>query len=115
MVSFYSVLSVAFTLHKTFRGGEFMNWNSTIKVVDRHGNPVVGARVVVTEFMSKSLRRLKEQNRLSTDPMRGTTDPKGYVYMNLRYEFKAEVAIDGRIYGVFLLNTGADITIRIKD
>ena len=89
--------------------------NASIKVIDRRGNPVVGARVVVTEFMSKSLRRLKEQNRLDTSPMRGTTDPKGCVYMNLHYEFKAEVVIYGRIHGVFLLDIGTNITIRIKD
>lgn len=89
--------------------------NASIKVLDRRGNSVIGARVVVTEFMSKSLRRLKEQNRLDTSPMRGTTDSKGCVYMNLHYEFKAEIAVNGRIYGVFLLDIGTHITIRMKD
>ncbi len=89
--------------------------NASIKVIDRRGKPVIGARVVVREFMSKSLRRTKEQNGLDTSPMRGVSDADGCVRMHLHYEFRAEVAIDGRIYGVFLLDIGTNITIRIKD
>ena len=86
-----------------------------VKVVDRHGNPVIGARVVVTEHMEKWLRRLKEQNRVDTDPMRGRTDSKGCVYMNIHYECRAEIAVDGVIYGHFLLDTVGTITIKVKD
>lgn len=85
-----------------------------VKVVDRHG-PVIGAWVVVTEHMPKWLRRLKEQNRVDTSPMRGRTDSKGCVYMNVHYECKAEIAVDGVIYGNFLLDTSGTITIKIRD
>lgn len=89
---------------------------SDIRVVDRQGNPVWGASVVVREFMSKAVRRGKELNGLSTEPMRGETDKNGYFRMIIRYEFRAEVTVDGRIYGVFLFAPSTvDITIRKKD
>lgn len=89
---------------------------SDIRVVDRRGNSVSGASVVVRELMSKAVRRGKELNRLSTEPMRGLTDDEGYFRMIIRYEFRAEVAVDGRIYGTFILAPStADITIRVKD
>lgn len=87
----------------------------TIKVVDQHEKPVMFADVVVREIMEKWLRRLKESNCVNTDSIRGQTDSKGCVYMNVHYNNRAEIAVNGRIYGVFLLSSNGEIIIRVKD
>ena len=86
-----------------------------VKVIDRQGNPVWGANVVLTELAPKWLKRQMELNGRELEPLRGSTDDKGCVYPRIHYECRMEVAVNGRIYGVFLFDVGVNITIRIKD